>query len=240
MSTDDDAADTLRDEELAATLGDALEAKMRDRLKELHTSLPGIIKSFDAKTQTATVQPAINRIWVDDGGGGSIPIPLCSNVPVQFPRGGGYVLTFPVTPGDECLLVFAERAIDNWWANGGNQDPAEFRMHDYSDGFAILGFASVPNVPGAGGGSAPPPSTTGAELRTLDGSTVVRVEKGTVTLGDPANAVAATLATLQNLINQAVAGHVHVTTCPAGAGTAAPSTTLANPADVSARNVKIS
>ena len=88
MSADDGAADTLRDEELAATHDDVLEVKMRDRLKELHTALPGIIQSFDPATQTAVVQPALNRIWIpaDDGsGGGSIPIPLCSNVPVQFP-----------------------------------------------------------------------------------------------------------------------------------------------------------
>jgi len=182
VSTDDDAADTLRDEELAATHDDVLEAKIRDRLKEVHVALPGFIQSFDATKQTAVVQPAINRIWIadDDGnGGGSIPIPLCSDVPVQFPRGGNGILTFPVAAGDECLLVFAERAIDNWWANGGKQDPSEFRMHDYSDGFALLGFSSVPRV-------VTNISTDGVELRTLDGQTMFRLEAGVAYVGGKA------------------------------------------------------
>lgn len=231
MSDDTNAADILRDDELASTPGDPVHVAIEERLKDVHTCCPGIIRSFNAATQTAVVQPAIKRIWVDDG---PLDLPQCLDVPVQFPRGGGFVLTFPVAPGDECLLVFSERAIDNWFTNGDTQEPSEYRLHDLSDAFAVLGFSSAPNVPSGGS------LTSGAELRTLDGTTVVRIETGMVTAGNPSAAVAAALATVQNLINQAVAAHTHVTACPAGAGTAAISASLANPADVSAQNVKIS
>lgn len=228
--SDTNAADVLRDEELASTHGDQMQIAIEERLKDVHTCCPGIIQSFDPATQTAVVQPAIKRIWVDDG---PLDLPRLFDVLVSFPKGGDIVHTFPVAAGDECVLHFSERAIDNWWANGGSQEPSEYRMHDLSDAFAAVGVSSKPNV-------IKNFFMGGSELRTLDGTTVVRVEKGTVTAGNPANAVAAALATVQNLINQAVAGHVHVTACPAGAGTAAPSPTLASPPDVSAQNVKIS
>jgi hypothetical protein len=75
-------------------------------------------------------------------------------------------LTFPVAEGDECLVVFASRAIDGWWQSSGVQPPIEARMHDLSDGFVLLGFRSVPRVLGN-------ISAVQAELRSDDGSTIV-------------------------------------------------------------------
>ncbi len=36
-------------------------------------------------------------------------------------------------PGDEGLLHFSERSIDNWWSRGGVQEQCEMRMLDLSD-----------------------------------------------------------------------------------------------------------
>ena len=65
-------------------------------------------------------------------------------MPVVFPGGGGFALTFPVAAGDECLVVFASRCIDAWWQSGGVGEPMEPRMHDLSDGFALIGVRSQP------------------------------------------------------------------------------------------------
>ncbi|MFW8450019.1 Gp138 family membrane-puncturing spike protein, partial [Klebsiella pneumoniae] len=65
----------------------------------------------------------------------SVNLPLLVDVPVVFPRGGGCTLTFPVKPGDECLVIFADRCIDFWWQSGGIQEPVDERMHDLSDAF---------------------------------------------------------------------------------------------------------
>jgi hypothetical protein len=62
-------------------------------------------------------------------------------VPVHFPSGGGYGLTFPIKSGDHCLLMFSERCIDNWFVNGGTAPPDDFRQHDLSDAFALVGFS---------------------------------------------------------------------------------------------------
>ncbi len=132
-----------------ATLASVIKHGIDSRLKDLHTSLPGIIESFDAATQLAFIQPAIKRIFKTDEGDVEIltptELPILINVPVQFPRGGGFSLTFPVQKGDECLLVFCERSIDNWHQTGGVQKPGAKRFHSLSDATAFVGISSLSN-----------------------------------------------------------------------------------------------
>lgn len=164
------STDLQRDAQLAATPEAAHASQTEARLKDLHTCLPGIIASFDPATQTAQVQPAIKRIFTERG---AVNLPLCVDVPVAFPGGGGFFLTFPVAAGDECLLMFSERAIDRWHVAGGTQEPAEYRLHDLSDGIAIVGLNSQPNKLSA-------LQMSGAELRDRARSTYIRLEAGTI------------------------------------------------------------
>jgi hypothetical protein len=159
-----------RDQQVTATPEEAAAAQIEGRLKDLHTCLPGIIESFDPDTQTASVQPAIQRIFTTKG---AVNLPLCVDVPVAFPGGGDFFLTFPVARGDECILFFSERCIDFWHAQGGVQLPAEYRLHDLSDAFAQVGVNSQPKKLTA-------LQMTGAELRTRSRSTYIRLEDGTI------------------------------------------------------------
>ncbi|MGA3827400.1 Gp138 family membrane-puncturing spike protein [Pseudomonas chlororaphis] len=140
---------------------------------KIQTAVPGIIQSFSADHMTCTVQPAIRGQVRDETGAIiDVDLPLLTDCPVQFPAGGGCTLTFPVEPGDECLVVFSSRCIDSWWQSGGIQAQADLRMHDLSDGFALLGFRSQPRVIGAISGTA-------AQLRTDDGAAFVEVDSST-------------------------------------------------------------
>ena len=141
---------------------EALRAVLDGRQATIWTALPGIIDSFNASKLTAVVQPTIQYQYRDPTGMiKPVTLPQCLDVPVQFIGGGGNVLTFQPSEGDECLLVFAQRCIDAWWQSGGVQPQAEFRMHDPSDGFCIPGFYSVPRV-------FADLLATGAELRSAD------------------------------------------------------------------------
>jgi hypothetical protein len=151
------------DDEAAAT-----RAHVEAAVVDIHTSGPGIVQSFDATKQTAVVKPVVQKFF---RGHGFKPLPPLMDVPVQFPRGGGFVLTFPVKAGDECLLVFAERAIDHWHAMGGVQPPSDFRTHSLSDAFAIMGVSSLPNV-------VPDFNASAVELRSLDGAAKVQIDGG--------------------------------------------------------------
>lgn len=132
-----------------STLASNIKQGVESRLKELHTSTPGIVESFDPETQLASVQPAIRRIFVTRDGDTEIltpsDLPILINVPVIFPRGGGFSLTFPVKKGDECLLTFCERSIDNWHETGKVKKPGARRFHSLSDATAFVGLSSLPN-----------------------------------------------------------------------------------------------
>lgn len=172
-------AQLQRDQQWSAEAEDAHIAQIDAALKDLHVCLPGIVQSFDPATQTAVVQPALQRLFIGDG---FKNLPPLVDVPVVFPAGGGngaassFILTFPVAAKDEVLLHFSERAIDFWHEKGGVQLPAEYRLHDLSDAFAQLGISSKPRV-------VPNISTDGVELRTRDGATLVRVEGSAVYIG---------------------------------------------------------
>ncbi|MGX9313704.1 Gp138 family membrane-puncturing spike protein [Pantoea ananatis] len=138
----------------------------------LRVSLPGIVQSFDPATCTCTIQPAIAGQGVDEKGQiQSAPLPLLTDVPVIFPRGGGCTITFPVKAGDECLVVFSDRCIDFWWQNGGVQEPVDPRQHDLSDAFAFVGPQSqAQKISGI--------STTSVQVRTDDGSSFIELMQG--------------------------------------------------------------
>lgn len=138
----------------------------------LRVSLPGIVQSFDPATCTCTVQPAITGQGIDEKGHiQSAPLPLLTDVPVIFPRGGGCTITFPVKAGDECLVVFSDRCIDFWWQNGGIQEPVDPRQHDLSDAFAFVGPQSqAQKISGI--------STTSVQVRTDDGSSFIELMQG--------------------------------------------------------------
>ncbi len=126
-------------EEIYHKLADTLSAQIK-------VAMPGIIQSFNPVKQTAVIQLSIyDRINLN----GIVTweqIPLLVDVPVMFPRAGGYSITFPVTEGNECLVIFADMCIDAQYQNGGiNNIQMDRRRHDLSDGFAIITGTSQPN-----------------------------------------------------------------------------------------------
>lgn len=135
----------------------------------LWTAMPGIVQSFDPDRMICSIQPAIRGIVRDEQGiERELQMPMLLDCPVVFPGGGGCTLTFPIASGDEALVVFASRCIDGWWQLGGVQSQAELRMHDLSDGFALVGVRSQPRKFSV--------SASRAQLRSDDGSAFVEID----------------------------------------------------------------
>lgn len=151
---------------------EALRLAIESAQASMWTALPGTVVSADLGAQTVSVQPTVQGSVTDETNTSKlVNLPLLVDVPIVWPRAGGFALTFPVAVGDEVLVVFASRCIDAWWQSGGIGAPAETRMHDLSDGFAILAPTSQPkklsNV-----------STSNVQLRNASGSTVVEITTG--------------------------------------------------------------
>ncbi|NTG86213.1 hypothetical protein G6L15_08645 [Agrobacterium rhizogenes] len=165
-----DIRERLHDpEETNRAMLDGLQAK-------IWTALPCVVVSVDGDGQHATFQPAIKSIVRNpDGTTKAVDLPVLTSVPMQFPNGGGASLTFPVKAGDEAMVVFSARPLDAWQQSGGTQTQIDARMHDLSDGMAMMGFRSKPralsNV-----------STEATEIRTDDGNTVISLKGDEVKL----------------------------------------------------------
>jgi hypothetical protein len=120
---------TQKKEELPTVMNDAIITA----LANTHTILIGRVVTVN--TTTIDVQPVIQRV-VD---GVPINLPLFPAVPPVFLQGGTSYDAHPITAGDYCLLLINERCFDRWYAGADGVPPLEFRMHDYSDAFALVG-----------------------------------------------------------------------------------------------------
>ena len=79
----------------------------------------------------------MNRIINEDGTIQYVQLPLLVNVPVVFPGSSDFELKLILKQNDECLVLFSDLSIDNFWEKGSLQNPVEVRRHDLSDGIAI-------------------------------------------------------------------------------------------------------
>ena len=136
-----DNAELLNDQE------EAMRLMLDARQSQMWTAIPGFVTAVNLNTGTCSVQPTVQSVIVDDQGEEkTINLPVLINVPIMFPSGGGFSITFPLAVNDEVLVVFSSRCIDGWWQLGGVQVPLEARMHDLSDGFAFPAKMSQPKV----------------------------------------------------------------------------------------------
>ena len=151
-----------------------LNALAHDIMKNINCAKVGTIQSFNATLQEATIEIAFTQVTSVSPTGVKTfaQYPLLVNVPVAWQGGGGVTATFPIAAGDECIVIFNDRQIDNWLATGAGQPPSIGRVHDLSDGMAIVGIRNntraLANV-----------STTEAQLRTDDGLTFVGINPTT-------------------------------------------------------------
>ena len=148
---------------------ESLRLALENAQANIWTAMPGIVTAVNLSAQTVSVQPAIQGVVTSpDGSTQATNLPQLVDVPIVWPRAGGFALTFPIAAGDEVLVVFGSRCIDSWWQQGGVGAQAEARMHDLSDGFAILAPTSQPkkfsNV-----------SSANVQLRDTAGTTFVEI-----------------------------------------------------------------
>jgi len=115
----------------------------------------GIIQSFDKNTLTASIKLVDKgrAKGMEETENGALKqndvlydLPLLTDCPVVIIGGGGGFLNSPIQAGDACLVAFNDRDIDNWSVNGGVNVPNTIRMHDISDGIAIVGLYSQTNA----------------------------------------------------------------------------------------------
>ncbi len=111
----------------------------------------GIIQSFDPETQTGTATVAYKKtLFAPDAmkvvRAKYLDYPVLTDCPVVFLGGGDGFLTFPVEEGDECLLIFNDRSLNNWFEGNQGAPLDSGRLHSLSDGIILCGIRSKPKA----------------------------------------------------------------------------------------------
>jgi hypothetical protein len=118
----------------------------------------------------AEVQPLIQEKYAD---GQILSRPRIPNVPVVMPSTASAGLTLPIGIGDPVMLLFSQRSMDRWLAQGGEQEASDIRMHALSDAIAVPGLFAF-NVSHSDG--------SGVVLK--NGNILIRLDSGTVAVGN--------------------------------------------------------
>ena len=123
---------------------DVIKEWIRKGGENIHVSMIGKIETYNPQTNRASITP-VGSFTAPDWQ--EIPYPTIHNVPLQFPcgNGGKSGCTFPVKPGDTCIIIFADHQIENFLSGEKSDD---MRNHSMNDAYAIptLFSDSVPTL----------------------------------------------------------------------------------------------
>lgn len=107
----------------------------------------GRIVSFDKTDQTASIQILHRQDKnYDLNLSEEVDYPVLGKVPVVVLQGGSSHITFPINAGDQCLVLFCDYMIDNWWLSGDVSTSDFPRRHNLSDAIAIVGLNALPRA----------------------------------------------------------------------------------------------
>jgi hypothetical protein len=173
-------------------------------LDGVHTAIPAKVISYLPLLQQVKLTPVIDSM------------PALEDVPVLWPRGGGYCLHMPLAAGDHVLVVFCEQDFSPWRLSGSAMAPALLKRH------GLFAYA----IPGAAPDVQPlvvPALLTGAALgEDSPTGTVVQVTSGKCVVGLPVAVpalpvvTALELTTLLGLLKTAVSSAGAASVCPPG------------------------
>ena len=133
-------------EQYTPDLVDILTDAIEDTLYDLHTGLPAKVVTFYSDRQMVDVQPLLKQVFLDENDEEKIiDIPKIHNVPILYPAGGGWAITWPMQTDDIVYLTFAERSLDPVLESDGKStlDPVQARRHDLNDAVCIPGLRPV-------------------------------------------------------------------------------------------------
>lgn len=111
---------------------------MRQILRKLVQStdgmLPATVIAADAQRQFVTVQPAVKVLGVD---GTVTDRAKIARVPIFNIGAGGWVLSFPINPGDLGWIIASDRDISLFIQASAATAPNTNRLHSFEDGLFI-------------------------------------------------------------------------------------------------------
>jgi phage baseplate assembly protein gpV len=110
--------------------GELYKRVMQKTGEGLRVAMPARVESYDATRSIADVFIFIPQ---RRGDGSSVTTPVIAEVPVLWNRAGQASITFPLTRGDQGLVIFCDYDIGAWAVELDENTPQSLRRHNLTD-----------------------------------------------------------------------------------------------------------
>lgn len=133
------------DPEDSEVIREAIERRMLD----VFTSTAGEVVVYDPVKQVADILCMVQRPYYVEGQLDYEEVAVLPNVPIQWPRAGGFYMHMPLAQGDTVSVFFPHDSIANWRQTAASSVPGDPQRHSFASAFAIPGLvpSTKPLVP---------------------------------------------------------------------------------------------
>jgi len=132
------------------TLSEIILEAIEGKLLNVHTALPGRVDKYYVENQSADIKPLMHIKFALGRDSAQVDIPTITRASVVWPavNNSNTYIHLPLKPGDLGILIFCERALDQYLASVPEVDypffvdPAVYsypRHHDVNDAWFIPG-----------------------------------------------------------------------------------------------------
>lgn len=204
------------------SLPGVLRSVFRKLMQGTDGMLPATVVSYDRVANVATVRPLIALLTTS---GETVKRAQVARVPVVALGGGGFVINFPLRPGDRGWIEASDRDISLFLQSGGDAAPNTLRLHSFEDGRFIPDVFAAYDVSEVAADAMTIQSADGAVRLELSPARIkitapdVMINTGLLTV----NGNVATVGTLTNNGVNVGSTHAH-TGVQTGGGTSGPPT----------------
>lgn len=158
------------------SLTGAFRSVLEKFLQQTDDMLPAVVIAYDRAKNRATVRP---QIMLGTTSGDKISRAQIASVPVLNIGGGGFVLSFPIKPGDLGWIKASDRDISLYLQQGPDNEewPNTKRLHSFQDGLFIPDVLRTFTVAGE--------DADRVVLQTTDSLTRIAIAPGLVKITTP-------------------------------------------------------
>lgn len=233
------------------TKAEAIDAKLAKRLEDLNCCKVGVVTKWDAGQQKCSVRVMVRRAYLDEADERqTIERAEVVGVPLVFPRGGKWRVTFPISDGNLVIegepqpatrgvIFYSDESLDRYLSSGAGTkkpvDPELDHSHHAADAIFVPGLYPF--------GDALEDVPTDHMTVGVDGGIQVHIRPSVVVVcGDPDSEAATNFVALANLVNDRLTTiqakydvHKHAAGVP---NTGPPDVTIGTLASVAAGKLK--
>jgi hypothetical protein len=116
------------------TLAGTMQFAFKKMMQQVDGMMPAQVIAYDRTTNRVQVQIMITQITTS---GTQIPRSQVASIPVIVLGGGGFVLSFPIKPGDFGWILASDRDTSLFLQSAAQSPPNTMRLKSFSDGVFI-------------------------------------------------------------------------------------------------------